>query len=193
MIPNVITPKETDLDKITAFLQSDSGDIVLSPKQDEMLDKYDFTDNCIRKYGERKTRNMIMNQYGISKATAYRYIQQTKILFASVSRTEKEYWRRIVVEIIYEGIRSARKEKDHSKKSMALIKGAMAMIKANNLDIETVDTPNFEAFEQHIYNLTYDPSLIIPDAETLQPEALKAKINSYMTKYAMEAEIIDHE
>ena len=183
--------KETkEIERLSKFLVSD-GDVSLTTYQEDLLDKLDFADNSIRKFGEEKARKMLMNRYNMPKSTSYRYISNAKILFASVSRIDKEYMRRVVNELIYEGLQAIRCETDPTKKGTGIIKAALSFIKSNNLDKETVDTPNFEMFEQHIFDLKYDPSLINPDAENVTLEQIDKLVAKYMDGVAHDAEIIE--
>ena len=140
--------KSTDTDAIIEYMRGNAGQ--LSDKQKELLDRYDFADNQIRGLvKESEVAEMLQTKFGISRATAYRDIIATKRVFGSITRQEKEYYRRLVIELCAEAFKLGRAQKDGK-----VMNGALGnLIKAANLTQTDMDMPDFEALLPHEYEL----------------------------------------
>lgn len=146
--------KIEDVDAIIAFLRgTDNTD--LSEKRKELLIRYDFIDNQIRAMiRESQIVKIIQKKFEISPATAYRSIGETKRVFASISRNDKEYYRRVAIEWSLDALRMAQEAKD--------LKGFNAALRnfyvITGLNKEVVDMPDFEKLVQHNYQINLPPS-----------------------------------
>ncbi|SFC71344.1 hypothetical protein SAMN05421780_108193 [Flexibacter flexilis DSM 6793] len=140
--------QRSDEDDIIEFLRTGNGE--LSDKQKKLFDIYDFADNQIRNLvKESEVVNMLMLKYGVKRATAYRYISKTKQIFGSINRSEKEFWRRLVIEQCFDSIKLSKSLRDPKG-----LNGAIAqLIKATNLNEVDIDMPDFAALEPHTYEL----------------------------------------
>ena len=160
------------LDRIAEYLHDDSGEVQIDDQDFELLDKLDFVDNQIRSLGPAKARPIIEKKFNCGKAQAYRYINQTKELFASISTHEKDYWRRVVIQMGFDAFNFALKKKD--ARAMAMVH--RNLIKATGADREDPNLPSIENFEHHVINIVFDPEILgvdkIKDREKLMQKYL---------------------
>jgi hypothetical protein len=92
-------PTERDLDKIIRYLNDGEGRAKLSPELQKSLDRYDFTDNQIRKFKRKsKVLERIMLKFNVSRAFAERIYYETKEVFNSVPRCTKSYDTEFLIE-----------------------------------------------------------------------------------------------
>lgn len=133
--PNYTPETETSLDRIRAsfFSESDEPDAGLSEAELEQKGQL-VCAHANRTEGKslEKTVKLLIGRYGIARATAYRRCRDASLLFADVTRTNKEGERQIVYEMAQRAYRDAAKLGD--AKGM---NGAIAnMIKLKGLDKE---------------------------------------------------------
>lgn len=89
---------KTDNEKIIEFLTHDGDEIKLSKKLQEKLARMDKCHDLIKRYGSRtRVAPILMRDYDISKAQAYRIFQDTQDVFGSTQRTSREFWLDIVL------------------------------------------------------------------------------------------------
>ena len=94
---------KTDNDKIIEFLLQDGDEIQLSKKLQEKLERMDTCRDLIRKYGSRtRVANILINNFKISRAQAYRLFQDTQDVFGSTQRTSREFWLDIILGFMME-------------------------------------------------------------------------------------------
>jgi hypothetical protein len=133
--PNYTPETETPLDRIRASFFSDEEDPDAQLSQAELDQKGQLVcAHANRTEGKslEKTVKLLIGRYGISRATAYRRCRDASVLFADVTRTNKEGERQIVYEMAQRAYREATKLGD--PKGM---NGAIAnMIKLKGLDKE---------------------------------------------------------
>lgn len=177
------TKVDSSLDKICAYLQT-SGKKPLSEPLQKRLDKIDFVDNLIRNgRSPKEISHFLPKRFpdeDISRATAYRIISDAKYVFGSISRTDKEYWRSVLVDLILETRKYARKEND--LKTMAACEANL--YKAMALDKDDPDLPSFDKIQPPIQILNVTnvfmekykgilPNSIMKEAKALNFEELK--------------------
>lgn len=141
--------KIDDVDAIIAFLRG-TDDAPLSDKRKQLLERYDFIDNQIRAMiRESQIVKIIQKKFEISQATAYRSVAETKRVFSSISRNDKEYYRRVGTEWCFDALRMAQEMKD--------LKGFNGALRnfyvITGLNKEIVDMPDFEKLAQHNYEI----------------------------------------
>ncbi len=82
---------ETGLDRIRAHVFHGTD---ISDKEMEILDRYNFIDNQINQgLTDKEIVNAAIKKYSISQAQAYKDISATKLVFASRSILDKDYYR----------------------------------------------------------------------------------------------------
>lgn len=180
----------TERDKIVAYLQDDTGGQMLSKKEQELLERYDYADNLIRAYrSDKNIVAMMVKKFKYSKITAYRDIKNAKYVHGSVCKVEKEYWRDVLIKSIIETMAMAKSKKDF--KALAMCHANL--YKAVGLDKDENNAINFEHLEQHIINITYSPNLLgvepIENLEEAINELKKKRLNKTMNSID-DAEII---
>jgi len=153
----------TDRDEIIAWLKGNGEK--LSTKQQEVYDRIDFADNIIRRYykpssehGRIKTdkelANFIATKFNVSIATAYRDIQDCRLIFGSIRRVDKEYHRIVMVEMFMDAIRIARESIPVNVREY--INALNGLSKILGLDKEDSETPNWSELEPHEVNIYLD-------------------------------------
>lgn len=84
---------KTDNEKIIEFLIQDGDEIRLTKKLQEKLDRMDHCRDLIKQYGARtRVANILMKNYQISRAQAYRLFQDTQDVYGATQRTSREFW-----------------------------------------------------------------------------------------------------
>ncbi len=94
--------KTTSLDKIVGYLQGARKS--LSPTLKARLERIDVADVLIRNSNPpKKVAAMLMKRFpDVSRATAFRYIADAKYIYGSISKTDRQYWKEIVIDNILE-------------------------------------------------------------------------------------------
>lgn len=99
MIKALVAPTERDLDKIVRYLNDGEGRAKLNPQLQQALDRYDFTDNQIRKFKRKsKVLERIMLKYDLSRSQAEKIYYETKEVFNSMPRCTKNYDTEFLIE-----------------------------------------------------------------------------------------------
>lgn len=180
--------RATDLDKIIEYLTNEETEgLKLSEKQQEMLNRYDFADNLIRKYIHRgRVANILMKKFKISKAQAYKDIRDSKIMFNSTNKLDKEYWRGVAHDWIVDCIRTAVLEKNNKDRIAAVA----VFVKLHQFDKEFTDFPDFAAIQQNIYHITMNPEVLGINKDD-DIETRLEKYKNRLKESAEDAEIIE--
>jgi hypothetical protein len=103
MNPRLLDNKpDSNRETIELYLVSDTGAIELNDKQKELLDRWMFTDEQIRKHEmTRETlAKLIMHRFKVSRITAYQDIVNTEAVFASSTPLNKKYRIQLRIEFI---------------------------------------------------------------------------------------------
>ena len=86
-----------DLDIIIKY-KVEGGDVPMTPKLEEKMNRLEFCDDMIRQFGSRrKVIPLLVEKYHISRRSAYRIFQETQELYGSTSTHDKKYWVDIIV------------------------------------------------------------------------------------------------
>ncbi len=147
---------KNDLDGIVEYLQDDTGLIVIDGKTQDKLDRINFADNCINLYNAPKNViPMLMKKFDISESTAWRDLAAAQYVFGSIGKTQKEYWRKTIINFAMYAIALARAKKDIK----GLNAGILNLIKATGIDKDDPEMPDFSKFEQHNYQIVISEEL----------------------------------
>ncbi len=134
------------LEKLSTYLQMGSMDgeaIVLTPKDEELLDRYNYCHEQLYKCSnDREVIRRLTSKYGYHRSLAYKDLDMTKKLFGSMLRLNKDF----------ERMRAA----DDQRKVMAKClekgkfseynKGMSNLIKILQLDIDDRNNPDPSTF-----------------------------------------------
>lgn len=83
----------SDVEKIVTYLQSGDNDVILSEPLQKILKRYRFCADLIKQHGSRlKVVPMLIREFGISEAQAYRDFQDTTYVFGSTPRSSKDFY-----------------------------------------------------------------------------------------------------
>lgn len=119
----------TDTDKIIAFLQDNSGNVKLSKKLEEKLERFYRCSALIKQYGSRlKVCPMLEKEFGISKAQAYRDFSDTQQVFGESSKGSREFWLDIILGMMME-TRKRAKDAGDNKTAAAVEKNMVSAVK----------------------------------------------------------------
>ncbi len=82
-----------NLEVIRMYLITADDSIQLTPKQQELKERYDFADNLMRQniYSYQQIDNIIMKKYGVAIDTARRYVSAAQYLYGSQYSRDKHY------------------------------------------------------------------------------------------------------
>ncbi|MCO6501352.1 MAG: hypothetical protein J5I47_13385 [Vicingus serpentipes] len=171
---NALTHRKVDggLEKITAFLETKGGKPLSKPLQ-KRLDKIDFVDNLIRNgRSPKQIITFLQKRFpseGISRATAYRIIKDAKYVYGSTNREDKEYWRSVLVDLIFDTRKRARLAGDI--KTMAACDNNL--FRALALDKDDPDLPDFGRIQPPIQVLQINKTFIEKYENILPADILK--------------------
>ncbi|WP_372775649.1 hypothetical protein [Mangrovibacterium sp.] len=132
---------------------------------------------------EPDIRDLLMNEFGVAKSTAYEDIQIIKVLLGDVKNPGKEWIRYRVNTMLEEAYTLAEIQKD--PKAMAL--AADKLGKYNMLDKPDAEPLPFDEIVPQTFEPTDDPT---PLGLKKDPD-IRAKKNKMLEKYHAEIEIID--
>jgi len=182
--------KRTALDKFHNVLFVDFDESRLNEDEREMLKRYRsvFTLSLENpSLTDTKLRDYLMEEYGITMATAYRDLSNVRILLGNVQNAGKEWIRYLVNETLKKAIEDARSMGKSGIKLM--IMAADKLGKYNRLDREdATELPWDEIIPQSIEPTT-DPTVL-----GIKPlENKTEEIRRMYEKYRGEIEIEDFE
>ena len=158
----------TSLDKIAGYLQ---GEIkTISPVLLERLEKIDVADVCLRNGNPpKRVAAILMKRFkGTSRASAYRYINDAKYVYGSTSKTDREYWRSIIVENILETRRRAMADGNYKIAAAC----DANLIKATGVDRDDPEMPDFGKIQPPIQIIQLDPEFLERFGSMIDPAIL---------------------
>lgn len=110
---NRISHAPNDADLILAYMQDENPNADLPDKLKAKLKMMEWAHSEIRQHKKpSKVSNMLVKQFHVSKSTALVVIREMELVFGSAQRKDKEYWRNIIVESIWEQIGKSIVDKD---------------------------------------------------------------------------------
>ena len=155
---------------------------------------------------DRTLVNFLCNQFGIQKSAAYNDIMALETIYGNLKKANKEHIRLIVTEELKEVIQTEkirlqldiRNDRDPdgnlktggSYKTDILVNALSAMARANNLDKEDPNTPNWEDVQPPIIEPTDD--ITIMDLEAVPDGTIQRLKEKYLGKMSdiQEAEVV---
>lgn len=141
---SVLSIKQSDTDDIIRYLQDVSGEVAIAPELQEKLDRCNFCDDLIRKYGAMsKVVPMLMKQYKASLPIARAIYRDTTIIFNSNGKQQKDYWRNWQAEKLKRAFVLALREKDYKAVSM-LSKELRLLLLLNEHEEDPIDYSKVE-------------------------------------------------
>lgn len=182
--------KEHIIDRIEKALFNPEA-VVLNDKENEIFARIRavFTvriENPMK--SDAEIRDMLMNEFGISKSQAYRDIADTNLCLGNIKTAGKE-WQRYRANKIVEDAYAAAVAGDHkTAKSLVLI--ANSLVKINRLDVDEGEHIPWDELVPQNFEPTTDPTVI-----GLKPiENLREKIEALKRKYIDDISVdIDYE
>ncbi len=125
--------KDTFLDKVYQFL-ADESSVSLTDAEKNRLDRLHHAFALQRQgYNDKAASNILMRQYGLSRATHYRDLSDAKEFFGDVQKSSKEAERHLMGQMLLDAYRLARKGKDFK----AMVKAMEVRAKILGLDKQT--------------------------------------------------------
>ena len=126
----IVTKTDTNFEAILAsFL--DDGSVKLTPHQDKMKQRIMASFSLLLNWHSREQASkVLMQQFDISQATAYRDIGNALKIYGDVNKSSKEGWRYIIMEYNQKLLQLATKEKNLEQMGRAMDR----MIKLAELD-----------------------------------------------------------
>jgi hypothetical protein len=113
---------EENRDAILKYLETGGEGALLTSKQEELLERYVYTDELIRRNVGKKKReeiaNMITTRWNVSRTTAYTYMVATEHVFSSSTPLNKAYFIQNRMEFLERVIRECAAMGDHKAAAM---------------------------------------------------------------------------
>lgn len=183
---------KTDNEKIIEYLLQDGDGINLTKTLQEKLSRMDFCYDQIKQYGSRlRVAPLLVNKYGISKAQAYRVIQDTQEVYGATQKTSREFWLDIILGFMI----------DDRKK--ALLKGDFRSVSAMQKNMITAieklagtnESIPFEKIQPAPVMIGFFPDTLKVDLPDDWEDQVKQIIKPKRTidQFAHDAELIDEE
>lgn len=171
-------PLDTTLDRIFSFYINGTE---LTPKEEEIRMRWDAAYSLILKYVNRQTVvPLLEKKFGIKTAQANRDISNCLKLFADVNESSKKAKRNLYSQLAMKIYELAASENPPNRDDMT--KALALAVKIEGLDKEDPDMPDFKNFEQHVYNIVCDPSLLgMSPIPNLESELAKFKMKKLQT------------
>jgi hypothetical protein len=171
-------------EKIIKFLNS--GNMSLTQKEHEMLDRFDVIDNLLRNGKSPAYIQRVMKQkFGITDRQTNRDIIDTKEIYGSIRTINKNYYMAFLLESMIGSIKTAREEGPSRLKEKVLAEKNLFSLLESIEDKETA-----AGVKNIIINITSDPESI-----GLKPvDDLEKKIAKYLREkktIQVDAETID--
>lgn len=153
----VIRKKETTLDKIRKYYLKGEDAVTLSDKQDEVRIRiYKAWNLVINYHSKEQAMSVIMNEYGCSRAQAYRYVSDSLSIFGNPIANHKEAEKYILNEDLIRSQQRSIKNGDEA----AYLKAAALRIKLGTFDKDTTQTFDPEKLKAQTYVLKVHPSVL---------------------------------
>jgi hypothetical protein len=173
-----ILSKETTFERIFAHFMDES--VKLTPKEEQIRERWDAAFSLLLNYhSTEQAANIMKSKYGISRAQAYRDVQNATRLFGDISKAHKEGIRHILYEYSMKVFQMAANCKPPDLDQMN--KSITNMMKIKGLDKDDPDIPAFEHLQQHIYNIVMDAKVLglpeIPNLEEVIEQFKKKKLS----------------
>lgn len=144
--------QETTLDRLQKWYIKGETYCRLTPKEEEQRTRYEaaFAMLCNYKSPEQVVP-LHMKAFKLSKATAWRDINEALRLFGDVRKSSKEGWRHVIFEY---AIKTFQLALDQKPPDLDQLNKAIAnMIKLKGLDRDDPDMPDWSSLQGHTYNL----------------------------------------
>jgi serine/threonine protein phosphatase PrpC len=163
-------PKETTMERIFSFYVTGTD---ITAKEEEIRMRWEMAYSLILQYGNTQTViPMLEKQFEIKKAQAYRDINNALNLFGDVNKSNKQAKRNLIYQLAMKIYEMAEQQKDTDQMTKALTLAA----KVEGLDKDDPEIPDFNNFQQHIYNIVCDPELLgMKPIQNLEAEIEKFK------------------
>ena len=120
--PGLMNNNEDNLEAILQYLEAGGEGVVLTPKQTDLLERWTYTDEMIRRNVGKKKReeiaNLVMSRWGVSRTTAYSYIVSAERVFSSSTPLNKAYFIQNRIEFLERTIRECAQMGDHKAAAM---------------------------------------------------------------------------
>lgn len=99
---------KSDNDLIIEYLTQDGDETRLSKALQLKLERMDSCRDLIKTYGSRtRVAPVLQKQFGISKAQAYRIIEDTQVVYGTTQKTSREFWLDIILGFIIDDRKKA--------------------------------------------------------------------------------------
>lgn len=152
----VTKKKETTLDKIRKYYLKGEDSVRLSDKQQEIRIRILKAWNLLINYhSTEQAMSRLMTDLACSRAQAYRYVSDSKVVFGNPVANHKEAKRYILEEDLKRLQQRAIKDKD-GRLELAVIK---QLIKLGNFDKDTDPKFDPEKLKAQVYILKPDPAV----------------------------------
>ena len=167
-----ITDSTNDWQVIQAYMANRMGDIKLSAKQQEQLNRYQFIYNQLSagKFSEDEVISSACVMFGIEDRQVYKDLKATKELFSTTVNVNKRFELNVQLQVNRRLQRKAEEIND--------LKAVAAFEKNRIALLALIEDEEFspDIFTGHVFEGTFDPSLI--GAEPVDMKDLLTAINS---------------
>lgn len=143
---------------------------------------------------DKKVAGELIRQFDVSRSTAYQDINYVERFFGSFRKSHKDYVRHMVTEtqkkVIQVEMQKLRIDPNADTKNLSY--AVKVLSEANNLNQEDPETPNWDAVQPPIPEVSDDVTVIdLTDTDDEKIENLRKKYKKYIQENTEDAEIVD--
>lgn len=153
----IVRKKITTQDKIRKYYLKGEDSVTLSEKQNEIRIRiYKAWNLLINYHSKEQAMAVIMNEYGGSRAQAYRYVADAMSIFGNPIVNQKEAEKYLIGEDLIKSQQRSIKNKDEA----AYLKAMALRIKLGNYEKDSTQTFDPEKLKAQTYVLKVHPSVL---------------------------------
>lgn len=139
-------------DKIFAFYL-DGENIELTDKEKSIKERWTAAFSLLCNYhSPQQAVNVLVKEFQISEAQAYRDVKNSMELFGNVTESDKQAYRHILFEFAMKVFQLAATAKNLPEMNKAIA----TMVKIKGLDREDPDIPDFSMIQNNQFNITLE-------------------------------------
>lgn len=153
----VVRKKVSTLDKIRKYYLKGEDSVTLTEKQDEIrIRMYKAWNLMINYHSKEQAMSVIVNEYGCSRAQAYRYVSDAMSVFGNPMANQKEAEKYLISEELIRSQQRSIKNGDEA----AYLKAMALRIKLGSYDKDDAQSFDPEKLKAQTYVLKIHPTVL---------------------------------
>ena len=194
---------KTNLDLILEHQMSSTGEEL--PKHLQLIfDRWDYANNLVKNYlsaddhaekpknfSYSEIANMLIRKFGISRATAYRDINDSQLFFGSINKQDKNYWRQIFLGIGMKALQMSLKKNDYDR----IFRGIEKLSEMLGLNKDDSNMPDWSKLQPNLYYMMLQVNnkylkIDLNETDSMEPELIDRILNHITDTQDIDCEIL---